>query len=360
MELMPLKGEPDVTRFKAALKGERVDRVPYFENLVDDQHVEKILGRKAGNTLSYGGDPAKGPEGATGRPMLAGDYLEFSRTVGWDIMMVECFWTPFKRCQPDGTVVPALDRSVKTRADWDGLIKPGEADIEDRLQYIREYKEATQGTRIGVALVGCCFFQTLYEALIGLTDFMMMCYEEREWVEEMLEESADFFEALVEAAVAEGIDVLYAADDYAWKNGLMIPPQLFKEIWFPRMARVIEPAVNAGIPVMFHSDGKIDETVEWLMDIGVDGINPLDPYGIDYRDYKKRFGSRITLIGNIDVEWPLAHGTPDDVERDVKAHMDVLKPGGRYIAASSHSITNFVPHENWIAMINAIRRYGAY
>jgi uroporphyrinogen decarboxylase len=276
------------------------------------------------------------------------------------VMIVEALWTPFKKRMADGEIMPALDRSVKSRADWEALIMPGDADIEDRMQYIREYKETARGTRMGVMLLGACIIQTLYEAVVGLTDFMMMCYEQRDLVEEMLETSTVYCERLVRAAVAEGIDVMYAADDFAWKNGLMIPPQLFKEIWLSRMARIIAPAIEAGIPVLFHSDGKIDETIDWLLDIGVDGINPMDPYGIDYRDYKKRFGQRIALSGNVDVEWPLVHGTPEEVDRDVKDHMDALKPGGRYIAGSSHSVTNFVPHENFIAMMNAIHRYGVY
>jgi uroporphyrinogen decarboxylase len=253
-----------------------------------------------------------------------------------------------------------MDRRVKTREDWEALVLPTDADVEDRLQYLREYRKAAEGTRMGTMILGGGIFQTLYEFVIGLADTMMMCYEQRDLIEEMLEVSADYYQKLVAAAVAAGLDVFYFADDFAWKNGLMIPPQLFKEIWLPRAARLISPAVEAGVPVFFHSDGKIDDAVDWLIDIGVDGINPMDPYGIDYRDYKKRFGDRITLSGNIDVERPLVHGSPEDVEQDVIAHMEALKPGGRYIAGSSHSVTNFVPHENFIAMINAIHRYGAY
>ena len=33
---------------------------------------------------------------------------------------------------------------------------------------------------------------------------------------------------------------------------------------------------------------------------------------------------------------------------------------GRWIAASSHSIVNYIPHENFITMLNAIRKYGQY
>ena len=38
--------------------------------------------------------------------------------------------------------------------------------------------------------------------------------------------------------------------------------------------------------------------------IGQDAIvleNLMDPSGIDYRDYKRRYGHRVTLSGNIDI-----------------------------------------------------------
>jgi len=40
--------------------------------------------------------------------------------------------------------------------------------------------------------------------------------------------------------------------------------------------------------------------------------------------------------------------------------MEALQPGGRWVAASSHSIMNNIPHENFIAMINALHKYGSY
>jgi hypothetical protein len=56
------EGPPDKHRLIAAMRGEKTDRVPNFEILIEDQHVECLLGRKAGNTLGVGGDPAKGSE----------------------------------------------------------------------------------------------------------------------------------------------------------------------------------------------------------------------------------------------------------------------------------------------------------
>lgn len=88
----PYAGEPNKERLIAAMRGEPTDRVPNFEILIEDEHVERLLGRPAGNTLGVGGDPAKGSEAAEGvRPMRPGDYLELCRIIGQDAIVLENF-----------------------------------------------------------------------------------------------------------------------------------------------------------------------------------------------------------------------------------------------------------------------------
>jgi uroporphyrinogen decarboxylase len=361
IKLEPFSGAPHKDRFLAALRGEPTGRVPHFEVLIEDQHVEKLLGRPAGNTLGVGGDPAKGAAAAEGtRPMFPRDYIELCRIVGQDVIVLEAIWTPVKHRRPDGTIGPITDKSVKSRADMDRIIWPGEAELEERLQYIREYVDAAKGTGIGVVLLCAAVFQTLYEFVIGLHDCMLMIMEDRDFFEELMSRSADYYAELARRAVETGIDVLFPADDFAFKTGLFVRPQIFEQVWRPHFDRILAPARDAKVPIMFHSDGKIDDSIEMLLDMGVSAITPMDPSGIDYRDYKRRYGSRLTLFGNIDITWPLVEGTPDDVERDVRDHMDALKPGGRWVAGSSHSIVNYIPHDNFIAMINAFHKYGAY
>jgi 5-methyltetrahydrofolate--homocysteine methyltransferase len=358
------RGEPDIHRLFDAFKHRKIDRVPNFEVLIEDSHVEKILGRYAGNTLAIGGDPAKGVEESEGaRPMHAKDYLELCEIIGQDAMIVEAIWTPFKLRHEDGTLSLAADRSIKSRRDFEQRIQaPTGRDIEDKMQYVREYRRVIDesDSRVGFCVLIAAYFQTLYEFMIGMEDCMTLVYKDRDFIEELLEISGEYWEKFVKRALEEGVDFIWVADDVAFKTGLFLPPKIMKTMWLPHLQRIIEPAVNSGTPVMFHSDGKIDDIVPWLVGIGVDCIQPMDPYGIDYRDYKKRFGNLVCLAGNIDIEFPLAHGTPEDVERDVKEHMEVLKPGGGYVATSSHSIVNYIPHDNFIAMINAIHRYGSY
>ena len=121
MQIEPFVGEPDIQRLLATFKRKKVDRVPNFEVLFEDQHVEKLLGRPAGNSLSYGGDPAKGvSEGEGARPMMAQDYIDLCKIVGQDSMIVEAIWTPFKHRNPDGSVGGMIaDRSIKNRSDFE-------------------------------------------------------------------------------------------------------------------------------------------------------------------------------------------------------------------------------------------------
>ena len=359
----PFSGEPDKERLLAAFKRKPVDRVPNFEILYEDNHVEKLLGRYAGNTLAYGGDPAKGADANQGRPMYPDDFLDLCEIVGQDAMLVgSALWVPFVRLNNDGSLVPAYDRKVKTAQDFSKLILDSDTQISETIKYLEEYKEAIakRNSRIGVGVLCGSITQTLYEFVVGINDFMMMVYENRGLVEDMLEVSTIHSVKMTKLLVKNGVDFIFAADDVAFKSGLFIPPKIMKEIWVPRIARIFEPAVNAGIPVMFHSDGKIDDMVEALIEIGLDCLNPMDPYGVNYREYKKRYGSRLCLSGNVDIEFPLSKGTPEEVDADVKSHMDVLKPGYGYVATVSHSVVNYIPHENVITYINAIHKYGSY
>lgn len=361
----PYEGKPDIKRLVAATLGEPTDRVPNLEVLIEENHVEKLLGRKAGNTLAIGGNPAKSDmadkEGIDFRPMHAKDYIEICQIIGQDAILVEQTWTPLKQRDSDGSIVPLAHRSVKSKKDMEKLIWPDETDMEERLQYIREYVEATKNTDIGVIFGGGSIYQYLYEIAIGFEDAMILIMEDPEFFDELMSRSADYFSELVSHTLSEGgVDIFCFGDDFAYNSGLFVRPDKFEAMWRPHYDQILEPVRNAGKPIWFHSCGKIDDAVDMLLDMGVNCITPMDPGAVDYRDYKKRYGHRVTLWGNISTTGVLHTGTPKEVDADVKEHMDVLKPGGRWIAASSHSIGTHIPHENFISMINAFHKYGSY
>jgi hypothetical protein len=96
-------------------------------------------------------------------------------------------------------------------------------------------------------------------------------------------------------------------------------------------------------------------------DIGVVMYNPVEPIsGADIYQVYREYGDKICFSGNIDIAGVLAFGTPDEVEEDVRHHIESLAADGGYILTSSHSITNDIPFENFLAMMKAGHRFGRY
>ncbi len=97
-----------------------------------------------------------------------------------------------------------------------------------------------------------------------------------------------------------------------------------------------------------------------IIDLGFCSLNPIEPYGMDIFDIKRRFGSRLCLVGNIDIAGALAFGNPDEVREDVRRHLGALAPGGGYVCATSHSVIDDIPPANFRALVSAVHHLGRY
>jgi uroporphyrinogen decarboxylase len=75
---------------------------------------------------------------------------------------------------------------------------------------------------------------------------------------------------------------------------------------------------------------------------------------------KARYGGRICLKGNIDCTGYLCHGTPEQVEEEVRECLRAGAPGGGLVISSSNTIHRGVSPDNYRAMLRAIRAHGRY
>ena len=81
---------------------------------------------------------------------------------------------------------------------------------------------------------------------------------------------------------------------------------------------------------------------------------------MDIIEIKKKYGDKFCIFGNIDLDYTLTRGTPDEVDALVKERIRALAPGGGYAVSSSNSIPEYVKPENYKAMIEAVKKYGKY
>ena len=111
---------------------------------------------------------------------------------------------------------------------------------------------------------------------------------------------------------------------------------------------------------MKHSDGKLTPLLPALLNAGFDGIHPIQPQCMDIEEIKKDYGKKACIMGNIDCSFLLVYDSPEDVRKSVKETIAKAAPGGGYIISSSNSIHPGCKPENYIAMVEAAKKYGRY
>lgn len=336
----------DKHRILDVLTGKKPDRVPNFEVLVDDPTLTYIMGREIRGAHTLDNIPAD-------------DYIEFARRVGQDAVGM-CFYdNPFRTLGEDGAP-RRRDFRITGRSDLERLLPANMDHLQKQFLQLEEYRAKTRDTELALFALTGAFFTDAYDSVFGFDNFMYLLNDDPMLIEDYLEMHSEYYAAQVEELVRRGIDFLYIGDDLAFKSGTLISPVILRRIWFPRMKRIMAPALRRGIPILFHSDGNLLEILPDLVEMGIGGLNPIEPYGMEITEVKRRFGKDIALFGNLDVGEVLGRGTPETVRAAAEHLIDTVGRDGGLVMASSHSITADVPPENYIAMIETAQKYGCY
>ncbi len=113
-------------------------------------------------------------------------------------------------------------------------------------------------------------------------------------------------------------------------------------------------------PWIFHSDGNLFPILDGLVTLGMNAMHPVQPSAMDINKLKEKYGDRVCIVGNIDLDYTLTRGTPEETEAEVKDRIEKVGKGGGYIISSANSVTDYCKVENVWAMSRAIRKYGKY
>ncbi|RLG19806.1 uroporphyrinogen-III decarboxylase, partial [Candidatus Micrarchaeota archaeon] len=129
------------------------------------------------------------------------------------------------------------------------------------------------------------------------------------------------------------------------------------------LARLVDLGHAYGLKVQLHCCGGFAPLIPLMIKAGVDALHAVQPNckGMDLRKLKKEFGEKIVFNGAIDSHHVLIEGTPETVREATKQVLDIMMPGGGYIAGASHdSILEETPVENVLAMFDTVKEYGRY
>jgi uroporphyrinogen decarboxylase len=149
-------------------------------------------------------------------------------------------------------------------------------------------------------------------------------------------------------------------DDFGYTTGLIVSPRLLREHVFPTNKKIGDLVVASGLPYLCHSDGKLYDVIDDLIACGFNALHPCEPASMDIAALKQKYQGRLCLCGNINLDSTLTLGTPQEVEEEVKLRLRTVAPGGGYCCGASNSVPEYVPFENYLAMIETVKKYGQY
>ena len=202
--------------------------------------------------------------------------------------------------------------------------------------------------------------------LVGMEDLFFRMYDEPEAVDALMRHMVDYYAAVSQRifdAAGDALDVFFIGNDLGSQTGPLLSPALFRRFVLPHIKRLIDLGHAYRLKVQMHCCGGFAPLIPDLIAAGLDGLHAVQPScaGMDLATLKRDFGAKILFNGAIDSHHILIAGTPDLVRAKTRVVLDIMKPGGGYIAGASHdSILEETPVENVLAMFDTIREHGRY
>lgn len=332
-------------RLIKTLRREEVDRVPVFEWLISNNVIQALCPGKTWDELIY----------ELELDAICVDLNYDNVKIDGENFQDE--WGMIKRYSAEEHSVP-VSGPIKTMKDLDKYIPP-DYKKESRYKTLQTSLNRHKDKKAVILHLNDVF--SIPSRLMTYEDFMVSISEEPGLVEGLIDMSIEVNLQMAKEAVKRGVKIIYTGDDYAYNKGPMMSPNSFRNIFYPKLCRVMKGYKDLGLYVIKHTDGNIMPIIDMIIDSGIDCLDPIDPLaGMSLSEIKKRYGHRIAIKGNVDCAQTLTFGSVQDTIDETKKCLSHAAGKGGYILSSSNSIHSKVNPENFKAMIETAKEFGKY
>ena len=378
-------------RVLAALELREPDRVPTMDVMEEISNVYEVLGKKP---LPFGYLFSNRHTGwvidklapVINRARLFDaemDRFSFDRTEASVKMGYDATWVmhvPIWRFRDTKTIVDIYGRRYDTVLDSrgnlatpmyrEGLIRgPEDWKAWDKGDLFRLPERANRAfSRIQKALghkifIFGAFLYGLFENSwqpMGFERFAVAVRREKSFIQRVIKFYEDHFCMMLEAWADAGLPGAIYTDDMAYRSGPMLNPRSMEELYGEALRRITATAHRLGMKIVIHSCGNVIPLLGWFADCGFDGVHALEPTaGVELAKAKEVVGSRMCLVGNIDITHILVDATREEVFEAVRQSILAAGQGGGYILAptnSHHAMS--LDRLRW--MLEAVEKLGRY
>jgi len=193
--------------------------------------------------------------------------------------------------------------------------------------------------------------------LMGYETLCIALHEDRVLVAEITKRVVEREEAWLKVLLqSKRVGITWASDDLGFKTQLMFSPKDMREFVLPGHKRLAALSHAAGHPYILHACGCRTAIIEDLIeDVKLDGIHSWEDTIEKITDAKRAYGKRLSLLGGIDMDF-LCRADEARIRERVRETVKVCQPGGGFCLGSGNTVANYVPVDNYLAMLDEGRR----
>jgi len=269
----------------------------------------------------------------------------------------------FRRHKLHDTTPEHIAFSVKTRRDWEELIKPKLKPDRRRINF-QAYREARRkAAQRGRFFVwsGVNVFELMHP-VCGHENMLLGMAEDPDWIRDMVRTYADLTVALQEILFAEEgrPDGIWYYEDMGFRNRPFCSPAMYKEIIQPGHIITISYAKSLGLPVIMHSCGFVEPLIPGMIEAGIDCLQVIEvKAGMDLLRIYRNYGDRLSLMGGIDVR-VLYTNDRSKIDAELQAKIPVVKGHYGYVLHSDHSIPATVAYSTYRYFVDRGLELGTF
>ena len=191
--------------------------------------------------------------------------------------------------------------------------------------------------------------------LMGDQALCLAFYDQPELVEDMLATMGETTCAALDRVASRlGVDQLFVHEDLAGRSGPLIGPAQFERFVRPYYRRCWDLAASRGVRLFkLDTDGNVNPLLPAFLEAGVNLILPFEPAaGMDVVDVRRRFGSRLAIIGGLD-KFALRKG-PEAVAAELEYKIPPLARTGGVVFGLDHRVPDGTPLETYRFYVNKV------
>lgn len=208
-----------------------------------------------------------------------------------------------------------------------------------------------RNTKYCYGVIHLALFERLH-SLRGMENVFTDFYVHEPEVRKLLDRLEMYLLELVRRWDTLAADAVFLTDDWGSQCGLMISPDLWRNLFKPYYARIFDEVHRLGMDVFFHSCGNVTAIVADLIDIGLDVLDPVQPGAMDIDYLAREFGGKLAFSGAVDVQDLLTLGSPRKIKEEVwRIRATLGEPfGGALALGPANVMTPDIPFANLVAL----------